>query len=69
MYNYFQNCSYDYSFLLFSVPNLFLNGVMTFFLIVLLLFFRPIYRRLLAEKIAEVNDVLNVTIEAEVPTS
>ncbi|KAL8587046.1 hypothetical protein ACOMHN_023436 [Nucella lapillus] len=46
-----------------TVPNLFLDGIMTFFTIIFLLFFRPVYRRLLAERIAEDGRVLNQSVE------
>ncbi|XP_076461301.1 LOW QUALITY PROTEIN: solute carrier family 49 member A3-like [Babylonia areolata] len=36
-----------------TVPGLFLDGMMTFFTIIFLLCFRPVYRRLLAERIAQ----------------
>ncbi|PVD29614.1 hypothetical protein C0Q70_08869 [Pomacea canaliculata] len=46
-----------------TVPNLFLNGVMVFFVVIFLIFFRPVYHRLLAERIAEVNDILRTVVE------
>ena len=36
---------------------------MTFFTVILLIFFRPTYRRLLAERIAEKDKVLNQSID------
>jgi hypothetical protein len=45
------------------VPGLFLDGAMTFFTILLLVFFQPVYQRLLAERIAEDDKVLNQSIE------
>ncbi|KAK7110965.1 solute carrier family 49 member A3-like [Littorina saxatilis] len=46
-----------------TVPGLFLDGTMTFFTIIFLLCFRPVYRRLLAERIAGDDKILNQTVE------
>ena len=50
----------------FLVPGLFLDGMMTFFAILFLVGFRPVYRRLLAERIAQDDGVLNQSVDASV---
>lgn len=50
----------------FLVPGLFLDGMMTFFAILLLVGFHPVYRRLLAERIAQDDRVLNQSVDTSV---
>ena len=46
-----------------AVPGLFLDGAMTFFIVIFLVAFRPVYCRLLAERIADSSNVVNQSVE------